>query len=308
MDISVIICTYNRIELLRRTIASATKMNLPDVTWELLVVDNGGGDEVQRMVDEFAAQLPLRVVNEPRAGLSRARNCGIRNARSDYIVWTDDDVILDRNWLKAYADAFKRHPDAVLFGGKIIPVLEQPASPWFERNLDLFPELLSYRDFGPDEQPLSLRGLPYGANYAMRAAEQRRFPYNVNLGAGSGTVGEETRVMQRMLESGMTGYWLPDFVVQHMMSPNRQTIKYVIDRYKAQGATEVYFAREDHRPPTSVAKLWARFAVRYILYATVRPLNLERLWISRLKGYAFWKGALEERLREREFSDTPVSD
>jgi glycosyltransferase involved in cell wall biosynthesis len=299
MDISVIICTCDRATSLDRVLASAAEMNVPDVEWELLVVHTGNSNDVEKILESYQGRLPLRLEREPQRGLSRARNLGVKKARGNYIVWTDDDVIVDKNWLLAYAHAIRRRPDAVLFGGKIVPVLEPPRATWFEQNMELLPELLAVRDFGSIELPLSVHGLPYGANYAVRAVEQRAFLYDINLGAGSGTAGEETRVIQSLLESGFKGYWLPDAIVYHLIPSERQTTKYVLERYKAQGATTVYLSREDQNRQLPVTVLAANVAVRYIMYLSVRLLNLERLWIKRLKGYAHWRGALEERLRKR---------
>jgi glycosyltransferase involved in cell wall biosynthesis len=152
-------------------------MNVQGIAWELLIVDNGSGDEVGRIVDRYKARLPLRMEKEPEPGLSHARNCGVRNARGKYMIWTDDDVMLDRGWLLAYANAIRLRPGAAVFGGTIIPVLEPPCTGWFRKNLDVFWELAAARDFGPEELPLSVADgrVPFGANFAVRAIEQRQF-------------------------------------------------------------------------------------------------------------------------------------
>ena len=63
-------------------------------------------------------RLPARTQGfESRPGLSHARNRAIAEATGDYILWTDDDVTVCRDWLVAYADAFRKWPDAVGFGG-----------------------------------------------------------------------------------------------------------------------------------------------------------------------------------------------
>jgi glycosyltransferase involved in cell wall biosynthesis len=296
MDVSVIICTRNRAASLDRVLASAAEMDLPGFAWELLIVDNGNGDDVGNVVDRYRARLPLRVEKQPEPGLSRARNCGVMKARGKHIIWTDDDVILDRRWLLAYSDAIRLRSDAVVLGGKIVPILDPPCPVWFQQNLDLFSDLVAARDLGPVELPLSVADVPYGANYAVRTIEQRQFLYDVNLGAGSGRVGEETGVIRSILKSGHAGYWIPEATVYHIISPGRQTIEYVVQRYKASGATEIYLSRGARH--VSVILLAARVAVTYLTYVVTRAANVQPFWIKCLQNYAFWRGALEQRLRK----------
>ena len=301
MDISVIICTRNRSASLDRVLASAAEMSKPSSGWELLIVNNGEDYGVDRIVDRYAAKLPLRVEKQPEPGLSKARNCGMASARGTHIIWTDDDVILDRHWLVSYSEAIRAHPEAAVFGGRVVPILDPPFTKWFCEYLDLFWELTAAREFGPVELPLSISEdrVPFGANYAVRATEQRCFPYDINLGAGSGKVGEEVSVIRSILESGNTGYWVPGATVYHIIPPSRQTTEYVLNRYRAQGATKIYLAQKNSNKHTSLIGLIFRAVVTYLLYVLSRAFDLRPFWIKRLKGYAFWQGALQERLRNR---------
>ena len=299
IDISIIICTRGRTASLDRVLASAVQMSVPGTNWELLIVDNGSSDDVGRLIDRYKTRLPLRMEKQPEPGLSRARNCGVMSARGKHIVWTDDDVVLDPHWLAAYANAFRLRPEAAIFGGKIVPVIEQPCIDWFQQNLDQIWDLVAIRDFGPAEVPLSLTDgrVPFGANYAVRAIEQQKFLYDVNLGAGTGKVGEETDVIRAILESGGTGFWVPTASVYHMIPASRQTVEHVVQRYKAQGATRIYLSRRSKQRQISVTLLVTKIAATYIVYLIARALDLQPFWIKRLKGYAFWLGALQERLR-----------
>jgi glycosyltransferase involved in cell wall biosynthesis len=298
MEISVVICTRDRTASLDRTLASAAEMSVPDIAWELVVVDNGKCGGVGRVVERYKARLPLRMEKQPEPGLSRARNCGVMSARGKYIIWTDDDVIFDRSWLLAYWYAVRRRPDAAIFGGKIVPILEPPCTVWFQRNLDFLWELVAARNFGPAELPLSVADdrVPFGPNYAIRAIEQRQFLYDVNLGHGTGTVGEETAVIASILESGRTGFWVPEATVYHVISPHRQTTRYVLERYRAQGATH-YPGRNRHKP--TVIMLAAKVAVVYLKYIVARAFDLQPRWVILLKYYAYLRGGLEARFRKR---------
>ena len=65
------------------------------MVWELLIVDNGSTDHTSNIVTSFEDRLPVKRLWQPEPGLSNARNFGIRHAAGKYIIWTDDDVLLD---------------------------------------------------------------------------------------------------------------------------------------------------------------------------------------------------------------------
>ena len=122
MLVTVAICTLNRAESLRRTLDTLAAMQVPsDLGWEVVVVNNDCTDHTDEIIASFVGRLPIRRELEPQRGLSRARNRAIDAANGQYIVWTDDDVIVDPGWLNAYVEAFRRWPEAVVFGGAIIP-------------------------------------------------------------------------------------------------------------------------------------------------------------------------------------------
>ena len=240
MRITVVICTRNRAESLARTLKSFVDMAPPTCSWDMLVVDNGSSDDTGKVIASFADRLPIRGHVEPKAGLSNARNCAVAVAQGDYMAWTDDDVLVDRQWLIAYQEAFARWPDAALFAGRIQPVLEEPCVPWFRDNLALVGGALALRDFGDEPLPLQVAGyLPWGANFAVRTREQRQFLYDPELGVAPGRrrLGEETAVFNAMLQAGCKGYWVPDSRVRHLIGKDRQTIRYLRNYYAAVGET-----------------------------------------------------------------------
>jgi glucosyl-dolichyl phosphate glucuronosyltransferase len=123
-SVTVAICTWNRDHLLRQTLEEMTRLAVPaGLVWELLVVNNNCTDDTDGVIAAFAKRLPIRRLFESQPGLSHARNRAIAEAAGDYVVWTDDDVLVSPEWLAAYARAFARRPDAAVFGG--------PVAPWF---------------------------------------------------------------------------------------------------------------------------------------------------------------------------------
>ena len=163
-----------------------------------------------------------------------------------YLCWTDDDTLLDPDWLAAYAAAFRRHPGAALFAGRILPELEPPADPLFARFLLQWPVnyAVAHRDMGDEESPISVEGgrLPWGANLAARAEEQRLHPYDEQLGLSPRhrRTGEETDMAYRILKAGGTGWWVPGARVRHIIPPERQTLAHLAAHYDQAGRTAAF--------------------------------------------------------------------
>jgi glycosyltransferase involved in cell wall biosynthesis len=122
MNVSVIICTWNRAETLKTCLNSFLKIKIPaDFDWELLIVDNGSTDSTGEVIEEFKDRLPLKNIIEPRMGLSVARNHGFKEAQGELVLFTDDDVEITPGWMMRYWQTFLRNPDCDFFGAEIIP-------------------------------------------------------------------------------------------------------------------------------------------------------------------------------------------
>jgi glycosyltransferase involved in cell wall biosynthesis len=301
MKVTVAICTLNHADTLRGTLESLTLMNIPDgLNWEVVVVNNGCTDNTDEVLQEFSGSLPLRVANEPKRGLARARNRAVGLAMGDYIIWTDDDVVVDRGWLAAYIEAFRRRPEAAVFGGRIVPQLESPVPKWVSDSETQLDEVFARRDLGYQERPLwgaDRVFVPWGPSFAVRAKEQREFHFNTDLGPGPGQRrrGEETDVIERIMRSGATGYWVPNASVKHRIRRDMQTINYISEYYKVEGETNAYHDDRTGSKPTwfgvphwAVRQLiegWVHFQIR-------RVISPASVWLRDLKDYSVAWGAI----------------
>jgi glucosyl-dolichyl phosphate glucuronosyltransferase len=296
---SVAICTLNRAGSLRRTLESLSAMRVPDaLEWEVLVVNNGCADRTDEIIDSFAPRLPIRRELEMRRGLSRARNRVIECARGDYIMWTDDDVAVEPGWLAAYLAAIRRWPSAAVFGGPIVPRLEEPSVQWVAACQDLLRSPYAFCDFGvlPVQLSMTEGRIPFGANFVVRAAEQRRFRYDPELGMAPGQerLGEETAVIGQILGSGATGYWIPNARLDHWIDHRRQTAAYIIRYFAAQGETRELFRKSVPAGPLWLGvprRVLRRFLKDWIRYRFHRLFSPARVWITHLQNYGRSKGA-----------------
>ena len=100
MRLTVALCTYNRADFLRQTLAGLARQNFPRDQFEVLVIDNNSRDHTAAVVAEFANTVPApRHVLETQQGLDYARNRAISEARGDIIIFGDDDILVAPDWL-----------------------------------------------------------------------------------------------------------------------------------------------------------------------------------------------------------------
>ncbi|MBU6157917.1 MAG: glycosyltransferase family 2 protein [Bacteroidetes bacterium] len=136
--ISVVICTYNGKSRLNETLHSIVTQKVnPGLLWELIVVDNAsvdGTDEfVQNLLSINASHLTWKVVNESQQGLNYARTKGLKSAQYNYVLFCDDDNILDANYLQFAFDLVQKYPSIGVLGGHGIPLFEGAKPEWWNR-------------------------------------------------------------------------------------------------------------------------------------------------------------------------------
>src|SRR5450759_1349913 len=130
INISVIICTYNRANSLADTLLCLTKQSYETVNWELIVVDNNSNDNTKEIISEYSKKLPNLIYKfEPQQGLSFARNLGIHSAHGAIIAFTDDDVLPEFDWLIQIQNNMEKY-NCDACGGYIAPKWEAPPPPW----------------------------------------------------------------------------------------------------------------------------------------------------------------------------------
>ena len=305
MKVTVSISTWNRAASLKRTLDSLAEMRIPtDLKWELLVVNNNSSDNTDSVVDAFSDRLPVRRIFEKTQGLSNARNAGARAARGDYILWTDDDVIVGPEWLAAYCAAFNQRPDAAIFGGPVYPAFEEPIPHWLKCGWRVVPSAFAGIDFGPSPLPLSTSKIPFGANFALRRAEQLHHLFDPKLGASPGGryYAEETTVMLEMLEQGAEGWWVPEAPVRHCIPRERMSLDYIKGYFERTGRTDYYLhcrERVDHKIRVLGRPLWVWRSVveSELLYWFSRAFSPPERWLLALRKRSTSRGKFDESRR-----------
>ena len=167
MDASIIVCTYNRVESLKDTLDALHKQQtFTFKDWEVIIVDNNSKDHTRQVVEKVQHNWSiLRYAFEEKQGLSHARNHGIACAKGDIILFTDDDVLPEPNWLETTLLGMKKYKvDAC--GGYIAPIWETQPPKWLTERFYGF--LAIRTDRTDDYQVTNTSQAPFGANMAFK--------------------------------------------------------------------------------------------------------------------------------------------
>jgi len=226
--ISAIITTYNRLQILLRALHSLQQQTLPD--FEILVVDNAADSEVERMVAEFnrTARINACYIAHNFGGNAGARNRGALEAKGELLVYTDDDLTFDPQWLAAYDREFSCHAEMMAAGGCVQPVWEQQPPAWLLDYIGpqkVFPILAL---MAPSEHfTISQDGYFFGCNMAIRRSVFEWTGFHPEL-YGTQTIGDgESGLNQEIAaQSGLIGY-VPDAIVYHHIPASRMTVDYI---------------------------------------------------------------------------------
>ena len=112
---SVIVPAYRAMHLLPESLPALLASDLPRERWELIVVDDAGGDDTAKVAARWADRVI--VLDGPPGGPGRGRNAGAAVARGRWLVFVDQDVCVHRDTLSRMAANAERHPDlAAMFG------------------------------------------------------------------------------------------------------------------------------------------------------------------------------------------------
>lgn len=231
MDITVILCTYNRCSSLKTALGSVALSQLPpSVSWEVLVVDNNSTDQTREVVERFASQYPgrFRYMFEARPGKSNALNAALQNTNADVLAFMDDDVLVEPDWLHLLTSIFES-PEYSGAGGRILPEANFLLPFWLETSGPYALAPLAMFDLGPTAG--RLHEPPFGTNMAFRREVFSRYGnFRKDLGPrpGSEIRSEDTEFGMRLIKGGEHLWYEPAAVVHHEIARSRVTRQYFL--------------------------------------------------------------------------------
>lgn len=140
---SVVIPTRNRPESLARLLESIRSSVPPEGGYEIVIVNDGGQD-----LSALAARFGARLITQPASGAAAARNRGVEAAQGEFVLFTDDDCRVARDWIGRLASRTAREPSALVMG-KVLNGL--PSNPWAVAGQTLHDIVVEYFNSRPGQ-------------------------------------------------------------------------------------------------------------------------------------------------------------
>jgi O-antigen biosynthesis protein len=224
--VSVVIVTRGRPKRGLRTVLSILGCRYPRDRYDVIIVDTpeDGQPPLSFASEDLPADATVRVVVEPTQGISLGRNRGLLEATGEYVVFADDDVDVDPNWLPTLIAAFGAGDQVDAVSGPTLPAaIETPTERWFEGfgGLQRGYETRVYSlDDPPSDQPLfpfTPGALGSGRSMAFRRDEFRRLGgFDPVLGPPTPTLaGEDIEGLLRFVLIGRQVVHEPAALVWH---------------------------------------------------------------------------------------------
>lgn len=269
-SLSIIICTYNRAELLRKCLDSIVEQSFRTFTYEVIVVDSSPNDDTRILVKEYSNRLPsLRYIFEEKEGHSVARNRGYSEAGGDYLIYLDDDATLPVNYIENVVQVITEHsPD--IFGGPVYPIYISPR-PWW------FTDALAIRK-SEKQSGLSRYGGISGGNFIIRKSLLKNLGlFDPDYGFKGGKLGmlDERKVLEtyryQTAPEQQKVYYSLECYINHHTPPDKMRFVYMLRRYFVAGEAQFWMNLDiTGYPNHSTAREFIKRGIFNILYETPR--------------------------------------
>ena len=298
IELSIIICTYNRIQYLPKCINNCKQQSLSKTRYEVIVVDNNSTDDTKSFCLDFKEKNPdlnFIYVNESNQGHTWARNKGIDISKGSILSFLDDDAFPNSEYAERIIHFFSGHPHVIGIGGKIIPIYEDDVAPQWMSSYLL--TLVSAIDLGNKNIPFTGSKFPIGANMAFRqSAFEKVGKFNVNLGRKGNELegGDEKDLAIRLKKSGETLMYVHDVLVDHIIPSKRIQIPYIRDLGIGVGKSEKkrlrkeLFIEKPKKVLSELIKIAATLILAIYFYLQLKPAKANmlikfRFWV--IQGY-----------------------
>ena len=135
MVLSITICTYNRIEYLKKCLKSILDQTQGSEIIEINIIDNNSTDTTKDYVIELQKKFPeVNYFVEKRQGISFARNLSFEVCKGMFLAFVDDDAVINKNWLEALLNELKNQNENIIYGGPIYPNFESIPEDWIDKD------------------------------------------------------------------------------------------------------------------------------------------------------------------------------
>ena len=231
MILSIIICSYNRASYISDALTSLYCQSAGLKAFEVIIVDNNSTDntkEVYAIWRQTNTNGQFTFISETQQGASFARNTGAAIAKGQWVCFMDDDAVATPNYVENILKHIQNKPDAVGFGGRIIPKYIPSEPKWMSYYVS---SLVGNFDYAPIACAFENGKYPLESNMIVKKSVYDKIGgFNVNLPGVVGTLrigGEGKELFYKILALGHIIYYDPTICVHHVVEVKKLTSEYM---------------------------------------------------------------------------------
>lgn len=220
-DLSFIISTYKRPELLRRLLDSIARMDHCGLAAEVVIVDNDSAESARVAVESLQLDMPIAYAVESQQNIALARNRCLQLAQGEWIAMLDDDGEVAADWLKKHREC-QRQTQADLLCGPVIQKLPPDSPAWVEEG-----QFFSRQRFAHGSEIPYLHARGGNVLFRRQLVETVESLFNPDYGRSGG---EDTELFERFRENGAMLIWSDQAVVHEAIEADRVNATWLIGR------------------------------------------------------------------------------
>ncbi len=272
MRISIIVCTYNRCEILKYCLDSLEKQYVEKAQYEVIVVDNNSTDNTKEVVEEYCRKNSnFKYVFESNQGLSHARNRGAKEAKADWVGYVDDDGKVRENYIEQALFTIENF-DFDCFGGKVVNWFKYGRPRWYNEIYDAekekYAEVCEYDGF-----------ISGGISFYKKdiIVINGGFPGHLGMNGRKLGYGEETYLQILIKDNGKIGF-NPKIILEHLVPEHKMSVLWQLKRRFFDGEADGLISSDDYMGFSERIKCIFKVSINT---AKVLYLNFKRFFLNK---------------------------
>ncbi len=308
--VSVIVCTHNpRMDALRRTLKSISLQDLDPDSWELLIIDNGSTVALSNAL-LTGQRCAASITREEKLGLTNARVRAFRETRTPFVIFCDDDNVIEPDYVRTALEIFGAFPQLGAIGASVVCEYEEPVEAPRE-FIDLFSDPTGGVGGVWSNDIRHDRSNPIGAGLCLRREVAERFLERVANDSKLLMLGrsgtqllsyEDTEIVRTACSIGFGKGIFSELKLTHLIGSSRTTEDYILRLHEGHAFSKEIFQFVGGAAPTKFSSL-ARIKC---LLEVLRASGLQRRIVqARQRGRARGLQHIEELLSSKSDASPP---
>ena len=232
MVLSITICTYNRLEYLKKCLTSILDQTQGSQIIEINIIDNNSTDNTKNYIAERQKEFPeINYYIEKKQGISHARNLSFKVCKGDFLAFVDDDAVINKNWLESLLNELKTQNQNIVYGGPIYPKFETEPEKWIDKNYFVrkFKETDGFLGTIKSKEGFSGGNMCISKNLFLKS---NKFNTEIGMTGGNLGLGEEPDFFYKLVKNNkeVKLYNISEMSITHSEASYKLEKEYLRDR------------------------------------------------------------------------------